>query len=55
LVSASVGTSAPSEASDVVSASPSDAVRSAMLKQRLIHGLRRFPFGEAAEARRPRW
>jgi hypothetical protein len=29
--------------------------RSAMVEKRLIHGLLRFPLGEAAETRRPRW
>jgi hypothetical protein len=48
----STGTSAPSEIPQVVSVAQS---RSTMLKKRQIHGLLRFPLGEAAETRRPRW
>jgi hypothetical protein len=39
---------------EVVSVSASGARRSTNLHQRLAHGLR-FPLGEAAETRRPRW
>jgi hypothetical protein len=40
---------------DVISVSASAARRSTNLHQRLTHGLLRFPLGEAAETRRPRW
>jgi hypothetical protein len=49
------GPPAPREGSDVVSVSPFLSGRSAMVEKRLIHGLLRFPLGEAAETRRPRW
>jgi hypothetical protein len=44
----------PLEISDIVSASAEAAGRAAVT-MRLLHGLLRFPFGEAADTREPRW
>lgn len=50
------GMVAPTGVPDVVSVSAlSRAPRSAMVDERLIHGLLRFPLGEAADTRQPRW
>ena len=46
----------PTGVPDVVSVlALSSASRSAMVGERLIHGLLRFPLGEAADTRQPRW